>query len=78
MQAYKMLVTIPETRRLEVALPSDAPAGPAEVIILIPRAEPLAVVPWPFVLRRMEEGSAAAHPAGEAVPQRVKQRAAGA
>jgi len=33
-QAHKMKVTIPEDHELEIRLPEDFPAGPAEVIVL--------------------------------------------
>jgi hypothetical protein len=75
MQAYKVFVNIPDTRRIELVLPDDAPPGPAEVIILIPRANPPVLIPWPFVRRRTKETPAAAHPASEVVPRRIRQRA---
>jgi hypothetical protein len=34
-QAAKIPIIIPEDRRIELDLPKDLPAGPAEVIILI-------------------------------------------
>ncbi len=34
MKAHKMKVTIPEDHEVEIRLPEDFPAGPAEVIIL--------------------------------------------
>jgi hypothetical protein len=34
MQAHKMKVTVPEDHQLEIRLPKDFPAGPAEVIFL--------------------------------------------
>jgi hypothetical protein len=37
MQAAKIAVTIPEDHRLVVTLPSDLPAGPAEIIVLATR-----------------------------------------
>jgi len=75
MQAYKMLITIPESRRLEIALPADAPSGPAEVIVLIPRADPPGVISWPFLRRRSEDVSGAAQPAKEGELHHPKQRA---
>ena len=35
MQALKLTVTIPGSRRLEIDLPGDTPEGTAEVIILV-------------------------------------------
>jgi hypothetical protein len=32
--AVKLEVVIPESRRIEIALPADLPLGPAEVIVL--------------------------------------------
>ncbi|HEX9941176.1 MAG TPA: hypothetical protein VGG03_04110 [Thermoanaerobaculia bacterium] len=34
MKAHKMSVTIPEDHQVEIRLPEDFPAGPAEVIVL--------------------------------------------
>ncbi|PYQ62363.1 MAG: hypothetical protein DMF53_13155 [Acidobacteria bacterium] len=34
MQAHKQTVTVPEDHQLEIRLPADFPAGPAEVIVL--------------------------------------------
>ena len=34
MKAHKMRVTIPEDHEVEIRLPEDFPAGPAEVIVL--------------------------------------------
>ncbi len=34
MQAHKMKVTVPEDHQLEIRLPQDFPAGPAEIIVL--------------------------------------------
>jgi hypothetical protein len=34
MQAHKQTVTVPEDHQLEIRLPNDFPAGPAEVIVL--------------------------------------------
>lgn len=34
MKAYKMDVTIPEDHQVEIRLPEDFPAGPAEIIVL--------------------------------------------
>jgi hypothetical protein len=34
MQAHKQAVTVPEDHQLEIRLPADFPAGPAEVIVL--------------------------------------------
>lgn len=34
MLAHKMKVTVPEDHELEIRLPEDFPAGPAEVIVL--------------------------------------------
>ena len=75
MQAYKVLLTIPETRRLEIVLPLDAPAGPAEVIVLIPRGDLPAVIPWPSLCHRPDEVPAVAQPAREAEPYHAKQHA---
>lgn len=38
MQAHKVKVTIPENHRVELRLPDDFPAGPAEVIVLAARS----------------------------------------
>ena len=72
LQAYKMLITIPETRRLEIAFPDDAPPGPAEVIVLIQHADPPAVIPWPSLRRRPEELPVAALPTRNAEPHHPK------
>jgi hypothetical protein len=34
MQAHRQTVTVPEDHQLEIRLPADFPAGPAEVIVL--------------------------------------------
>lgn len=34
MQAHKQKVTVPEDHQLEIRLPEDFPAGPAEIIVL--------------------------------------------
>jgi hypothetical protein len=34
MQAHRMKVTVPEDHQLEIRLPQDFPAGPAELIVL--------------------------------------------
>jgi ribosomal protein S10 len=34
MQAHKQTVTVPEDHQLEIRLPADFPAGPAEIIVL--------------------------------------------
>ena len=34
MKAHKLKVTIPEDHQVEIRLPEDFPAGPAEVIVL--------------------------------------------
>ena len=34
MKAHKMKVTIPEDHEVEIRLPQDFPAGPAEIIVL--------------------------------------------
>jgi len=39
-QAAKLRVVIPEDHRLQIELPADLPAGPAEVIVLVTREEP--------------------------------------
>jgi hypothetical protein len=46
MQAHKQKVTVPEDHQLEIRLPEDFPAGPAEIIVLAsPRAKALAESP---------------------------------
>lgn len=40
MYALRLQTIIPESRRLVVSLPADAPTGAAEVIILTPEAQP--------------------------------------
>lgn len=39
--AVKLTVTIPADHRLELQLPNDVPAGPAEVIVLVPSPQEL-------------------------------------
>ena len=39
MQAHKQTVTVPEDHQLEIHLPEDFPAGPAEVIVLASPSE---------------------------------------
>jgi len=39
MQAHKQTVTVPEDHQLEIRLPADFPAGPAEVIVLASPSE---------------------------------------
>ena len=34
MKAHKMQVTVPEDHQVEIRLPEDFPAGPAEIIVL--------------------------------------------
>ena len=34
--AHKLIITIPEDRRVELQLPDEMPVGPAEVIVLVP------------------------------------------
>lgn len=34
MQAHKMKITVPKEHQLEIRLPDDFPAGPAEIIVL--------------------------------------------
>ena len=34
MQAHRLKVTVPEDHQLEIRLPGDFPAGPAEIIVL--------------------------------------------
>jgi hypothetical protein len=42
-QAAKLQVVIPEDHRLQIELPADLPAGPAEVIVLVTREQPAVV-----------------------------------
>lgn len=39
MQAHKLIVIVPKSRRIELTLPDDVPEGEAEVIVLAPRLQ---------------------------------------
>jgi hypothetical protein len=43
MQAVKLDIVIPANHQVELALPESLPAGPAEVIVLAPSAEPVRI-----------------------------------
>lgn len=44
MRAHKLKTTIPEDHRLNLEVPGDLPAGPAEIIILAPAPEERKIV----------------------------------
>ncbi|MCC6557609.1 MAG: hypothetical protein IT372_32045 [Polyangiaceae bacterium] len=67
-QAYKVLIHIPQTRLIEISLPTDAPAGPAEVVVLIPRGDAPSVIPWPWGQRLPEVAAAVPLSATDAPP----------
>src|SRR5262245_4297082 len=45
MQAYRLHVVVPMDRRLTIELPETVPAGPVELIVLVPQQEEQSEVP---------------------------------
>jgi hypothetical protein len=45
MQAHRIHVVVPEDHRMTIELPETVPAGPVELIVLVPHQEELAEAP---------------------------------
>lgn len=51
MSSHKLQVVIPEDHQLVLQIPEEVPAGPAELIVLVPREEPVERAPEEAIRR---------------------------